>query len=216
MKKLGIVVPYYENSEEMRRRAEYLLDMLYEMVKESKKDAEVIVIEDGSDAKWIDKYDDLFKIEHLKHNTGVAHARNVGIDYYINKVEYIGFIDADDTLSYDYIKEALKCAKEEVDYIDSRLIQDGIEAFGTNGNRIKQLDVVRCGVAGCFYKSSIIGDNRFLENLQIGEDTEFAHRVINLNKHKKAVSNGIYVYNKGVNCNSLTMRHIRGEITENR
>ena len=209
--KIGIVIPYYENGIEMKKRFKNLLKTLEETIDDN---FEIVIVDDGSNSLWLNDYLK-FKVIHLQENSGVSHARNVGIDYLIvQKVDYIGFIDADDSISNDFLKETYKYAKEGYDYIDCRFIQDGIEVFGTKENYERQIKCIRNGVVGCFYKTITIGEHRFDENLQIGEDGKFVNEVVDLSKHTKGISKGMYVYNKGVNENSLTMRYIRKEIGE--
>ena len=233
--KIGVVIPYYENSEGAKERFKNLLKTINEindnLYTRLILDLKIVIIDDGGHADWLDEYvDDKFNrfiydsedtgevyIIHISKNMGVSYARNCGIDYLISqKVDYIGFIDSDDSISNDYFNELWMQMNKEYDYIDSRFIQDGIEVFGTEKDYERQKNCVRQGVTGCFYKTSIIGKHRFDENLQIGEDSKFANEVVDLKKHTKGISKGMYVYNKGVNENSLIMRYIRKEIGERR
>jgi len=210
--KIGIIIPYYENQKIMRSKLEWLLYVLEDQIEHN---IEIVIVDDGSKAYWLDKYQKKFTIIHLKQNKGVSNARNVGLEHLLSKnVDYIGFIDGDDSVSSDYINEAKWLMLEHYDFIDSRFVQEGLEIFGSLKGFDRQKTIKRGGVAGCFIKSSIIGDIRFNEKLQIGEDTKFVDDVIDLKKHKKGVSMGIYVYNLGVNSDSLTMRHARKEISE--
>jgi len=209
---IGIIIPYYENNGVMKDRLEWLLEILKYQLKD---DVEVVIVDDGSNAYWLDKYSKWFSIIHLKQNKGVSNARNVGLEYLLSEnKEYIGFLDADDCISSDYLKEAKKLMKKGYDFIDNRFVQEGLEIFGTLEGLKRLKGIRRGGVAGTFIKSSIIGDIRFDEKLQIGEDVKFVNDVLDLSKHKKGVSMGIYVYNKGINTDSLTMKHARGEISE--
>lgn len=208
---IGIIIPYYENQKIMRDKLEWLLYILKDQIKEN---IEVLVIDDGSNAIWLDEYE-YISIIHLKQNKGVSAARNIGLEYFIQKnKDYIGFLDGDDSVSSDYINEAKKLMKKGYDFIDARFVQEGLEIFGTKDGYKRLHEIKRGGVAGTFIKSSIIGANRFDEKLQIGEDTKFVNDILDLSKHKKGVSMGIYVYNLGVNSDSLTMKHARGEISE--
>ena len=208
---IGIIIPYYENGRIMRDKLEWLLYVLEEQIEDN---IEIVIVDDGTKAYWIDRYEDICVI-HNKQNGGVSRARNIGLEYLDKKdIDYVGFIDSDDSVSSDYIKEARKLMLLGYDFIDSRFVQEGLEIFGSLKGFDRLKEVKRGGVAGTFFKSSIIGDIRFDEKLQIGEDTKFVDDVIDLKKHKKGVSMGIYVYNLGVNNDSLTMRHARGEITQ--
>ena len=203
--KVGIVIPYYENSKEAKDRMEWLLDT----ITRNKSKIKVCVVDDGRSALWLDRYKGV-KIIHNTHK-GVSASRNTGLEYFKN-YDYVGFLDADDSISDDYLKEAYKiCKKNEYDIIDCRYIQSGIEVFGTREEREWQKNCVRNGVAGCFFKVKTINGARFDETMGNGEDTEFARRVIDLEKHKKGVFNGMYVYNYAVNPKSIIVRASRNE-----
>ena len=207
--KIGIIVPYYENQKVVRERFEWLLELLKEQIDDN---VIVVIVDDGSKAYWLDEYKNI-TIIHSKQNGGVSKARNIGLDYLEKEdIDYIGFLDSDDSVSSDYINEARKLMLEGYDFIDSRFVQEGLEIFGTikGNNRLKE--IIRGGVAGTFIKKELIKDIRFDEKLQIGEDTKFVKDVIDLTKHKKGVSKGVYIYNLGVNSDSLTMKYARNEI----
>lgn len=213
--RIGIVIPYYENQPVMKERLEWLIRVLWYQLPEDEVETKVVVVDDGCNAKWLDEYDyNWLTVVHNAENIGVSAARNVGIELLIDKTDYIGFLDGDDNISSDYLKEAYKLMQLGVDFIDSRFVQDGSEIFGTLNGFDRLRNMVRDGVAGCFYKNSIIGDKRFDEKLQIGEDKKFNDEVVDLSKHKKEISAGIYIYNHGINTDSLTMRHDRGQIGE--
>lgn len=75
----------------------------------------VYIIDDGSNIetkKYLDNYvkdKNNFIVKHIK-NGGVSNARNLGLD--ISKNEYITFVDADDTITKDFLKEAYNLIKE--------------------------------------------------------------------------------------------------------
>lgn len=208
--KIGIVIPYYENSKEMKDQFEYLLDILTPQIE---TDVKLVVVVNGKEAKWIEKYSNTTII--YEKNPNVSKARNIGISFLIKNSEYIMFLDADDSISCDYIKKALEVTKnKEYDIIDSRFIWNGYEVWGTRELRNKQIKAFRGSVTGTMYSSEIIGETLFDETIQIGEDVKFNKEILNKSP-KKGLFDGIYVYNKGVNPNSLVMRYERGEIGEN-
>lgn len=207
--RIGIIIPYYENQRIMRDKLEWLLEILKEQLD---SETTIVIVDDGSKAYWLDEYNDICVI-HNKQNGGVSRARNIGLDYLdMLDIDYVGFIDGDDSVSSDYIKQARKLMLLGYDFIDSRFVQEGLEIFGSVKGNNTLKEIIRGGVAGTFIKKEIIGNARFDEKLQIGEDIKFVSEVIDLKKHKKGVSKGIYVYNLGVNSDSLTMKHSRGEI----
>ena len=70
------------------------------------EEVEIILIDDGCNETRLDEYKDKIKITHSDKNYGAGHSYNVGIEKTIG--EYIGFIDADDYVSNDYIETLLK------------------------------------------------------------------------------------------------------------
>ena len=96
MVKLSIVIPYYNCYEYTKK----LLDIL---VPQLTDETEVILIDDGCNELRLDEYD--IKTIHLEENHGGGYACNRGIEEAIG--QYIGFIDADDYVSNDYIETLL-------------------------------------------------------------------------------------------------------------
>lgn len=100
---IDIIIPVYNTP---------IIDLdrcLDSVAKQSFKDYKVYIIDDGSN-KIVKEYLDSYVInkknyivKHIKNN-GVSNARNVGID--ISNAKYITFVDADDTIEEDFLKEA--------------------------------------------------------------------------------------------------------------
>lgn len=205
--RIGICIPFYNNSEEAKDRCIYLLETIKEQNYEIFCD--IVVVIDGAEVEELKAYDGKsgIKIMPLGAHKGVSTARNAGIDYLQERgCQYIGFLDSDDSISGDYILSAYEvCEDNEYDLIDARFVQ-GIEVFGTLKDNERQKQIVRNGVVATFVKSSVIGNKRFNETLRVGEDTDFINRVIDLEIHKKGLFKGIYIYNYGVNPNSIIMR----------
>lgn len=92
--RVSAIVPAYN-------AAEYLEDCLNSILRQSLKELEVIVIDDGSTdstlriAEKIAAEDKRIRVESIS-NRGVSAARNLGID--LAKGEYLTFVDADDIL----------------------------------------------------------------------------------------------------------------------
>lgn len=120
-KKISVIVPVF-NSESC------LDQCLQSLVKQSYKNLEIILVDDGStdnSPKICDKYEELFpnvKVLHKK-NEGTSSARNAGIE--IASGEYVGFVDSDDFVSLDmfellsfYIDIDVICAGANVRFVD--------------------------------------------------------------------------------------------------
>ena len=96
--KISIVVPIYNTPDN------FLLNNLSHLEKQTMKEIEVILVDDGSHRKTADICDDYvdrnsnFKVIHKK-NAGLSAARNTGVDN--SSGEYILFVDGDDYVEYD-------------------------------------------------------------------------------------------------------------------
>ena len=106
--KISVVVPIY-NVEK------YLERCINSIIKQTYKNLEIILVDDGStdnSGKIADKYkkiDDRIKVIH-KNNGGLSDARNKGIRMASGK--YISFIDSDDYIAEDMISYLYKLIKD--------------------------------------------------------------------------------------------------------
>lgn len=111
---VSVIIPVY-NSEE------YLDQCLTSVIKQTYKNIEIILIDDGSSDRSLEiieghaKADARVKILRKK-NGGVASARNCGVKHSSGK--YIAFVDSDDFLDDNYISHMIKVAeKDRVDVV---------------------------------------------------------------------------------------------------
>lgn len=104
MLKLSIVIPCHN-------AAKFIRECLDSVVRQTLRDIEVICIDDGSTdetAAILDEYvmrDARFVVVRIERS-GVSVARNMGIVRATG--DYIGFVDADDTLDPDWLEKAEK------------------------------------------------------------------------------------------------------------
>lgn len=105
---VSVIIPVY-NVEE------YLERCVYSMVRQSYKNLDIILVDDGStdnSGKLCDKLaetDSRIRVIH-KENGGLSDARNVALD--IIEGEWVTFVDSDDWVSEDYIETLLNIATE--------------------------------------------------------------------------------------------------------
>ena len=107
--KLSIIVPVYGVEK-------YIDKCLNSLVKQSLKEIEVIVVNDGTKDnsqkiidKYVKKYPDKIK-SYIKENGGQGSARNYGLEK--ANGEYIGYVDSDDFVEKDMYKKLYNKAKE--------------------------------------------------------------------------------------------------------
>ena len=201
---LSIIVPAFNIEKYISRCMESILKQTY-------KNIEIIVVNDGSIDKtgdiideYCDRYDNI-KVIHKK-NEGVSIARNKALD--ICKGDYIGFIDGDDTVDTNMfeilIKNAIKynadishCGYKmifpsRVDYYyDTQeiIIQD-------NYNGLKDLlEAERVEPALCnkIYKKNLFKDIRL--NTEIKENEDLLINFYLFKKSKKSVFYDKCMYN---------------------
>lgn len=189
MPKVSIIIPVYNAQKWIAQCIESILNQTY-------SDFELILINDGSpdnSGKICESFavhDSRIKVLH-KQNGGVSSARNRGLD--VAKGEYIGFIDADDWVSNNYIENLIK---EEADLCISGYICEYIDVdtpslicrplfisttdIREESSAIEEL-FYRDLLSGPFqklFKNSIIDKYhlRFDERLSYGEDTLFVYK----------------------------------------
>lgn len=123
--KISIIVPVY-NAEK------YLRQCLDSILKQSFKDFEVLLIDDGSkdrSGKICDEYAEKDKRISVWHqeNQGVSVARNVGLEH--AQGEWIYFPDSDDIVVENALEIMMKMCVEDIDYVIC-----GYEVYDEDGN----------------------------------------------------------------------------------
>lgn len=109
MKKVSIIVPVYGVEK-------YIDKCLDSLIKQSLKEIEIIVVNDGTKDnsqkiidKYVKKYPDKIK-SFIKENGGQGSARNYGLKKATG--EYIGYVDSDDFIEKDMYEKLYNKAKE--------------------------------------------------------------------------------------------------------
>ena len=205
--KLGIIIPYYKNSNACERNFKMLMEVL---VKQLNDNIILYIYEDGQYSNWLTKYSKHnIYITGDDTNHGVSYARNTGLDFMFNiekNIDYILFLDSDDMIDLNYINKMCRVMyQKKYDILESRFfIRDMLLKYNKSD--------IRDGVCGQCIRASLIKDIRFNENICIGEDTLFMRDLWNNRKLIKKLVETNYYYNLGDNRNSLWMRFQRHEI----
>lgn len=112
--KYSIIVPVYNRPDEVD-------ELLESLCKQSFKDFEVIIVEDGSSVackEVCDKYMERLDLKYfLKQNSGPGQSRNYGAER--SKGEYLIVLDSDVVLPEDYLQA-----------VDDELLRQSADAFG--------------------------------------------------------------------------------------
>ncbi len=178
---ISIIVPVY-NSEK------YLERCLKSIIKQTYKELEIILIDDGSTdmsnqiCKDYMKLDNRIKLITTK-NMGVSNARNLGLD--VAKGEYISFIDSDDKVDERFIekmyyfcekyKTELACVN--MNYYFGNNVTKPLKIKGGIIDKNEYYKQLICNIKGfvCnkLYHKSLINNIRFDTNISVCEDLLF-------------------------------------------
>lgn len=213
---VSVIIPVYNS-------ARYLHKCIESILKQSYKQIEVILVNDGSrdrSGAICDSFaaaDSRVQVLHTA-NQGVGAARNAGID--IANGSFICFVDADDYLPLDSIDHLMQEAHQSgADLVCGSWKKILAKGSVTNENRtpvctatsdkeqmyhFSEIEEVNGPVAK-LYKAQIIQNNniRFPVEVKIGEDAIFNYRYLQ-KAHKVVFSpKTVYCYNK-LNATSAT------------
>lgn len=118
MNKISVIIPAYNSQE-------YIKDAIESIMRQTLKDIEIILVDDGSTddtfkiCKDYSLMDKRIKVIH-QENKGISGARNTGIDNATG--EYISFVDSDDTIELNMYEELYNCVtqygEDKIDFID--------------------------------------------------------------------------------------------------
>lgn len=209
--KISVIIPVY-NAEK------YLDNTLNDVIAQTYKNIEIIIINDGSSDKSleiIEKYirlDDRIKVISSENN-GPSKARNAGLRYATG--EYIRFIDADDRIPKDSMEKMIEpyIRDKEVDLVIGNYLSipdKGYFTGATVDNKvISKIELVEMflGYMKSFYfgvpwnklyKRSIIQKYNMLFNEKIMWCEDFLFNIEYISNIKKAfllnVKKGVYQY----------------------
>ena len=212
---ITVIVPAF-NAEK------YLKDCLDSVIRQNFSSWELIIADDGSSDRTgeiADEYaskDSRIRVIHLSRK-GVSAARNAGID--ASEGKYLAFVDADDYLEPDYLKELFDRAEvSHADIVQCSFFEDSegnktpdanpvdktyedpdsmMRAFfaGTHGD-------IRDSVWAKLFRRDAFADIRFDTGLSIYEDGYYVYQC--LRKATKAVCFGKPLYHYVKHGNSAT------------
>ena len=202
---VSIIVPVYNKGKKLFRCIESIL-------KQTKKNYELILVNDGStdeSGKICDDYAKAYATVKVIHqcNQGVSAARNAGLAQ--AKGKFITFIDADDFVSRDYLETLMPTDEDLVvagtAYADPeghvttvvRLPNDNNEESVTPQNLVKWFDEgLLYSACTCMFRKTIIDslELKFDETFTRGEDTIFIIEYAEKCKKIRFASKVIYYY----------------------
>lgn len=202
---LSVIVPVFNAGAHLERCLNSLIGQTY-------KDLEIIVVDDGStdDSRaTISRFVELDRrvCPVFQANRGVSVARNVGIERATG--DLIGFLDADDWLEPDTYAVVAEQFNDhpEIDFVTfGYFVDDGLRSdvpswpvrFTGVQRTAEGLGVVletrnRFACTRVF-KSNLVGETRFREDLHWGEDTVFVVEVVKRAQASVTLANPLYHY----------------------
>lgn len=205
MPKVSVIVTAY-NIEQ------YITKCIQSIVKQTFSDIEIIVIDDGSTDKTLDKAineqkkDSRIKLISTK-NSGVVEARKIGLNE--SKGEYVLFIDGDDWIEYNAIDKLYEkaiskdydivCYKYILEYENNLFIKEAESISDFEGQDIIKLFLlgkIKPSVWSKFIKRSFIEKNNMLfkNKLAYGEDIVFTFNLIIENPKIGILNEHLYYY----------------------
>ena len=186
MKKVSIIIPVY-NTEK------YLKKCLNSVVKQTYKNIEIIIVNDGSPDnsqniidKFKQQYPKLIK-SFIKKNGGLSDARNYGIEKATGN--YIAFLDSDDYVEQDcYEKMINKAEEKDFDLVvcDFKNIYDTRQVQGNSNikNDLYEKETIKKVFKDIYpvawnklYKKSLLEKVQFKTGVWY-EDVEFLYRLL--------------------------------------
>lgn len=183
--KITIIIPYYNT----KRFTDELLDRLNLQITD---DVEVILVDDGSKQPYKTDYSWCKVIR--QENGGASSARNTGLDNATG--DFIAFIDSDDLVVEDYIKQIQDKLEEGYDYLflSWKTIGSGWQANIILKTIDDKFPPDNLCVWNRIYRRDMIGAVRFNTKKLVAEDAEFIRLVEVDGKKKGIISNPIYLY----------------------
>ncbi len=173
MEKVSIIIPAYNEEKRINKVIDSVLKQTY-------KNIEVIVIDDGSTDKTVEvvkNYDDERLKIFSKKNGGQGKARNFGIS--VCTGDYLMFVDADDYVDENIVKNLYECLKEnnaDVSICNLYKVINNKNVLFKNFEHFTNNDIFNFmmshpGPVGRLYKKNLFTDNNieFVSGL-INED----------------------------------------------
>ena len=207
--KVSIIVPIYNVEKYLNRCVESLIQQTYQNI-------QIILIDDGSSDKsgkicdYYKKKDSRIEVMHIK-NSGVSNARNIALSQVTG--QFITFVDADDYVDKNYIKELYELCKtnnsdisiigvlENFEETNKKIISGkSIKSTLNNLDALKELLNEKYyfgSVWGKIYRTVIWKNICFNEKTVIGEDLEVLYKVfLKVNQVSINTDKRLYFYTK--------------------
>lgn len=211
--KVSVIVPVYNVFK-------YLDKCLDSLEKQTLKELEVIIVNDGSpddSQKIIDQYvmrNSNMKC-YIKENGGLSDARNYGLQYASG--EYIAFLDSDDYVSEEMYEKMYDKAKQKnydmvvcnINYLypsKKKVVSSGIKKDTTNIKAV--YPTIHPAAWNKLFKKELFQNNVFFKKGVWFEDVEFIYRMLPYIKSIGVVNEAFnqYVQREGSITNTVNLK----------
>lgn len=203
---VSVIIPVY-------RRKELILRALGSLCASSYRNLEILVMDDGSHDGTLEAVqkaaasDSRIRGTALEHR-GISASRNAGLD--LARGEYLFFMDSDDLIHPDLIKaEAEVLASGQADAIMSAMWELKKWPGAWHDDSSPRISLMDCEQArwsffmehrhftmvnSMLIRRECVGNDRFDEDLNYGEDTLFVYRIIRRGHKWGFLENRWYAY----------------------
>lgn len=182
---ISIIVPVYKVEQ-------YLDRCVQSLINQTKKDIEIILVDDGSPdncPEMCDHYAQIDKRIHVVHkeNGGLSDARNAGLS--VSCGEYVLFIDSDDWIEEDTCERFESFASSQADiYIGALKNTDGTRYSPISDAKVGEIyrgeeyyvrfhnSIISCAVASMYKRSFLESNHLSFIYGKHNEDIEFTPR----------------------------------------
>lgn len=189
---VSVILPFYNAQKHLKR-------CIHSILSQTNPNFELILVNDGSTdhGKYLCNSfaarDHRVKLINLEQNSGVSHARNVGMDH--SSGDYLVFVDSDDWIDREFLEIMLSRIKEsKADLVSCSHINrtrqgeslfQGCREDTVMSNRdaiigLFQNKYVQPAVWGKLFKKEIIDNHilRFDEDISMSEDIKFVYEYL--------------------------------------
>lgn len=205
MPTISVIVPVYKVEE-------YLPACIRSILRQTYRDFELILVDDGSPDRCGEICDEFAKLDERirvihQENGGVSKARNTGMDQ--AKGEWITFVDSDDLITPKYLEFFFNSSSEPqkfdisiqgLSFLKDHAVKKSSYYVPTAEGSIQDILsdwlIAHWFVWGKLYKMNIIRESgiRFPEGITCGEDAIFYYQYLIHSKRIKCTSSPRYLY----------------------
>ena len=193
---ISIIIPTYNDSI-------YLKECIDSIIKQTIKNFEIIIVDDGSNEETIKSYN-TSKINYIKQNKGISCARNIGLKN--AKGKYITFVDSDDEISPKHLEILLNSFTDNVEISIVSYSRNKKYLYSSMCKTINKYSAYEillnknfCGyVWNKLFLKQIIDDNKLMfdEEISVGEDFLFVCEYLKFTKNSNVNYSKSYFYRK--------------------